>query len=231
MPKPGQIPLPFPDRSLSFAEMTITDANRAAIAAVRRLERWPYHVFCLVGPGRSGLSTLALAWAHDCQWQVFSAQDLDQIDASLIEDMASGNIAIDRADLVEAQGKLLHLVSSAERLASRVLMTASRSPAHWLMTSRDLASRLRSAPIAELGPPDEPLMRARLRRAFARQFLQLPQALEDYLVVRLGLRFSEIEDTVSLLSGAAVGRAVTVPLAREVLSDNTAEDDGGEEGT
>ena len=221
MPKRGQIPLSFPERSLSFAEMKLTGANRAAIAAVRQVARWPYHVFCLVGPAQSGLSTIALAWAHENAGEVYTADAFADLSPSQLDAVADGSVALDRADLVGDQARLLQLISSAERRGGRVLMTAHAAPSHWTVASPDLASRLRSAPIAGLAPPDEALMRARLQRAFARHFLALSPVLEDYLVVRLGQSYAHIEDTVAQLSGAAAGRAVTVPLARELLSDDT----------
>ena len=68
--------------------------------------------------------------------------------------------------------------------------------------------------------PDEELMRARLRRACARSYLDLPSVVEDYLVTRLGLDYSQIEQSAELLAGATGERPLTIPLAREILGDS-----------
>jgi chromosomal replication initiation ATPase DnaA len=82
-----------------------------------------------------------------------------------------------------------------------------------------LNSRLQAAPLAEIPAPDEELMRARLKRAFARSYLNLPKSVEDYLVTRLGLDYSLIERSAEILAGASGERALTIPLVREILDE------------
>ena len=101
-----------------------------------------------------------------------------------------------------------------------ILLTAHTPPSHWVFQSPDLNSRLQSAPLAEVPAPDEELMRARLRRACARSYLDLPNVVEDYLVTRLGLDYSQIEQSAELLAGATGDRPLTIPLAREILGDS-----------
>lgn len=217
MSEPGQIPLRFPEQSLSFDEMALTDANRGVIAAVRKTARWPYHVFCLIGPMQSGLTTIARAWANEQGGAYLSAADFVALSASEIEAMCSKSLAVDRADQIQSESLLLNTISAVGRLGGRLLLTAPNAPAQWQSSSRDLASRLKSAPIAELGAPDEALMRARIQRACARAYLVLTKPVEDYLVTRLGLSFAGIEDAVLRLDGAAADRPLSVPLVREVL--------------
>lgn len=230
MSKPGQIPLSFPERPLGFDEIAITDANRGALSAIRRADQWPYHVFCLVGRAKSGRSTLARAWATEREGVYLTAHACARLTAPEIEDMAAGSLAVDDADSVKEQSILLNLIGAFERSGGRLLLVAGKAPAHWHTEMRDLASRLRSAPIGELTAPDESLMRARIQRACARAYLKLPKAVEDYLVTRLGLSFEAIEETVTALNGAAGDRALSVHLAREVLSGNTKSVEDRDEG-
>lgn len=217
MSGPGQIPLRFPEQSLNFEEMEITASNRGVIAAVRKVEMWPYHVFCLIGPAQSGLTTIANAWAAERNGEVLSSDAFEGLSRADLEDLAAGAVAIDRADQIASETQLLNAISLVERLGGRLLLTAGHAPSHWHSSSQDLASRLKSTPIADLGAPDEALMRARIQRACKRAYLNLPQAVEDYLVTRLGLSFADIEDAVLRMDGAAAGRPLSVPLAREVL--------------
>lgn len=221
MPPSRQIPLRFPESSLSFEDMTISSANRAISAAVRQAERWPYHVFCLIGPEGAGVSTLSQAWARDRGAQYLPAGAFDKIELNAIEEISQTDVAIDDVDHLKRADGLLMLISAAQRNRQRVLLASHSAPASWPFQSPDLRSRLKAAPLAEIPSPDEPLMRARLRRAFARSALELPKSVEDYLVTRLGLDYSLIEHSVEILAGASGERPLTIPLAREILEQES----------
>ncbi len=221
MPPSRQIPLQFPEASLSFEDMAITGANRAICAAVRNVERWPYHAFCLVGPSGSGVSTLTQAWARSRDASYIRADELGKIDVKAIERLSSQDVAIDDVDQLKRGDDLLLLLSAIKRNQRRVLLASHSVPAAWKIQSPDLNSRLNAAPLAEIPAPDEELMRARLRRAFARSVLKLPKPVEDYLVTRLGLDYSLIEDTAEILAGASGERPLTIPLSREILEEES----------
>jgi len=198
--------------------MAQTPANMRVIAAIRDVDRWAQSRFCLTGPAKSGVTTLLAAWAAERQGTFLDAEVAG--DAGYAPgDFAQGDsVAIDNADRIADESWLLNLLSTAKRQNGYVLLAAHCPPLEWLIDSPDLRSRLRSAQLVALGPPDEALMRARLRRATARFRLSLPRQVEDYLVVRLGLSYTAIEDTVIALAGAAGGRrALTVPLAKTAL--------------
>lgn len=221
MSKPKQLPLRFPEADLNFETLAITSANRMVIAAMRRVAQWPYHVFCLVGPEKSGLTTLAKSWATERDGAYVSGRDFENMSNDDISRLMRGDVAVDRPDLIGDTSTLLFGLSAANRQNSKVLLAATKAPSLWQHQTRDLESRLKSAPIAELPAPDEDLMRARLQRACMRAYLKLPRAVEDYLVTRLGLEYSPIEDTIDALAGLAADRPITVPLVREVLGEET----------
>lgn len=221
MSTPRQLPIRFPEADLDFSTLAITDANRIIITAIRRSQHWPYHVFCLVGSAKSGLTTLAKAWAKECGGNYVTGADFEKLSSDDISKLMATDVAIDRPDLIRDTSNLLFGLSAANRQGTKVLLAATASPSRWAHQSKDLESRLKSAPIAELPAPDEDLMRARLRRACARAYLTLSNPVEDYLVTRLGLEYSAIEDTIEALAGLAVDRPITVPLVREVLGQET----------
>lgn len=223
MSEPKQIPIRFPEADLDFDQLTVTPANRAILAAVRRSDHWPYHVFCLVGSSLSGLTTIAKAWARERGGTYMDGKDFAALKSEQIETLASNDFAIDRPDLISDQTNLLFAVSAAERLGSKMLLAAGSAPATWQSCSPDLMSRLRSAPIAEIPLPDEPLMRARLKRACDRAYLNMPIGVEDYLVTRLGLDYSRIEYVIEALAGLAADRPLTIPLVRKVLGQENDE--------
>lgn len=221
MPPSRQIPLQFPETPLNFEDMAVTSANRAICAAIRKVERWPYHAFCLIGPKGSGVTTLARAWAEDRAAVYFDATDLIKLDLPEIEKVTEQDLVIDNVDALDQAETLLLVLSGVKRHQRAILLTGHTAPANWTFQSPDLNSRLKAAPLAQLPAPDEELMRARFRRAFARSALDLPKTVEDYLVMRVGLDYSQIEQAAEILAGASGDRPLTIPLVREILGDES----------
>ena len=219
MPPSRQIPLQFPEANLSFEDMAITGANRAICGAIRNVERWPYHAFCLVGPPGGGVSTVARAWALERDANFLRGEELSKVYVKTIERLSQKDVAIDDVEQLKRADGLLLLLSAIKRNGRRLLLAAHSVPNSWHFQSPDLNSRLKAAPLAEIPPPDEDLMRSRLQRAFARSVLKLPKAVEDYLVTRLGLDYSLIEHSAEILAGASGERPLTIPLAREILEE------------
>lgn len=213
-----QLPLSFPETLLDFDVMEQTPANARVIAALRDVDRWAQPALFLLGPEKSGLTTMAAAWAAE-QGGIYVDARSDQDLATLRpEELAADAVVIDNAEDVSDESWMLNELSAVKRVGGHILLTANRPPNEWSIRSPDLRSRLLATPIVEVGPPDDPLMRARLKRAMSRFGLNLPVQVEDYLVVRLGLSYTAIEETVKVLAGAAGGRrALTVPLARDAL--------------
>jgi chromosomal replication initiation ATPase DnaA len=201
--------------------MAITSANRAICAAVRNVDRWPYHAFCLIGPKGSGVTTLAHAWADERKATFFDAANVAELDLTELESITEHDLVIDDVDNLKRAEPLLLLLSGVKRHQKAILLTAHTAPATWSFQSPDLNSRLQAAPLAQLPAPDEELMRARLRRAFSRSVLALPKTVEDYLVTRVGLDYSQIENVAEILAGASGDRPLTIPLARVILGDET----------
>ena len=219
MPPSRQIPIQFPEASLSFDDMAVTSANRAVRAAIRNTDRWPYHAFCLIGGPGSGVTTLANAWARERNARYLTANDLSKLNDKALDELSEADVVVDDVDQLKKAERLLLLLSAVERNGNRILLAAHSAPASWHFQSPDLNSRLHAAPLGEIPAPDEALMRARLKRAFARSVLKLPKPVEDYLVTRLGLDYSLIEHSVEILAGASGERPLTIPLAREILEE------------
>lgn len=219
MPPSRQIPLQFPEAALSFEDMAITSTNRTICAAIRKTDRWPYHAFCLIGPKGSGITTLARAWARDREATYFSSKELVALNLAEVERVTETDLVIDDVDALNDAEILLLLLSGIKRQQKSILLTGHTVPAQWSFQSPDLISRLHAAPLAQLPAPDEELMRARFERAFARSALVPPKSVQDYLVTRVGLDYSQIEQVAEMLAGATGDRPLTIPLVREILGD------------
>ena len=217
--KNRQMALEFPERELWLENLAVTPANRTAIAVLKRWPDWRTHAVAIVGQPKAGLTTAARAWAKHADGQVFSAAAFNRLSHKKIETLASGAVAIDPADEVKDEENLLSLINLSGRLGGSVLLTGHTAPARWNVRQADLASRLKSMTIVELGPPDDEMVSIRLHAAMKRRYLKLPEDVEAYLLTRIERNYAALETFVESLHEMAEGREVTVPLAREVLEE------------
>jgi chromosomal replication initiation ATPase DnaA len=174
-PKSQQLRLPFPEAIGSFEDLAITDANRAAIEAIRKWPQWQSAVLCLIGPVQSGLGVTAKLWARDADAIELSARAFDQMNLADVEAVSHRNCVIDLADQVTNEESLLTLFNLARSKGTRLLLTARGHGAGWPCQSLDLRSRLETMPIAEIYPPDEEMIKARLLASCKGSILSLAQ--------------------------------------------------------
>ncbi|MEH6810127.1 MAG: hypothetical protein V7651_14820 [Hyphomonas oceanitis] len=216
---PDQLSFGFPATGLGFADLVVSPVNESALRIVQRPENWPTPVLCLVGAPKSGLTTIAHAWAQRFGGDVFEAKAFASLKARDVDARAAALTAIDGADRVPAGDKVLSLINLISGGAGRMLLTANVPPPQWQAPSADLKSRLNSMPVTEIDPPDEAMMMGRLKAAAVRHFLKLEPDVLKYLVPRLDLSYEAIETFAERLSDGVtdLGRAPSVPLVKEVL--------------
>lgn len=181
---------------------------------MRKPELWPKDCLIITGPRKCGLSTLANAWAKDFQSSLVQAEEVKSLPLGFD---SNAYLHIDDVDKLPLDGVFLAMIAALGRKGQRLLLTSHKSPADWSLQSPDLGSRLKSMPIMTLGPPDEEMMRARIKRGCQRYYLIMPQAVEDYLVLRLGLNYEAIENALDKLNSAVSEKPLTIPFVSEVL--------------
>ncbi len=130
--------------------------------------------------------------------------------ASLLDDA-------DRCGAPEAA--LFHLLNLVRERRGFLLLTATAPPDRWGVRMPDLLSRLRLAPMLELGAPDEALLRAVLVKLFADRQLLVDESVVAYLTLRLGRSLGDARRVVGALDRTALARnqRVTRPMAASVL--------------
>lgn len=217
--KQKQLALDFPEPAPTLDSLSVTSSNRTAMAVLKRWPDWRTHTLAIVGQPKSGLTSAAHAWAAHAKAEVVDIRTLDRLSHKNVEALSSGPVAIDGADKVRNEDNLLSLINLSARGGGHVLLTAEKAPALWRVRQPDLASRLKSMTLVELGPPDDEMVSIRLRAAMKRRFLKLPSDVEAYLLMRIERNYAALESFVEDLHEMAEGREVTVPLARDVLDD------------
>ncbi len=187
------------------AEFIVTESNRAAVAHLERPALWPVFATLLTGPRKSGRSLLGRVFAR-----------------------RSGGRVIDDADRADERA-LFSAWNEAQTTRRPLVMIAEVPPPAWQIALPDLASRLSATPTVTLGPPDDDLIGRLLAKQLERRGLELTLEVRAYLIPRSPrshhgvIALADALDTASL----ARRRAVTIPLARQVLGPIDAHSEGG----
>jgi chromosomal replication initiation ATPase DnaA len=210
----------------SREDFLASDSNADALHLIEAWPHWPESVLLLVGERGSGKSHLAAIWATQARAEIISGTRLADINVAQV--MERPALAIDAVDeLGGAEAPLFHLLNLARERRRSVLLTAQSRPDHWGLKTPDLLSRLRLAPVVELGAPDDFLLQDVLAKLFRDRQLLVDPAVIDFIALHIdrslevARAFVELIDRVALARGSAVTRS----LARELLIDATDETD------
>ncbi len=188
------LPLDWPADEADDA-FIVTPSNAAAVRHLDAIGTWPVSTSLLTGPRKSGRSLLGRIFAQ-----------------------RSGGRLIDDADRRDERS-LFNAWNEAQATRQPLLLVAEVPPPEWRVSLADLRSRLSATPVITLGPPDDELIGALLAQLLARRGLAVGPEVIAYLVPRSARSHISVIDLVDALDAASLARrrAVTIPLAREVL--------------
>ncbi len=192
-------------------------SNEAALAMVENWPDWPDRILTFIGPAGSGKSHVLAIFAKRAE--AFRAEALDLPTVAALAERAPQAIALDDVDRVRDETALFHLLNFAVEHRVSVLMSARRPATAAEVQLPDLLSRLRRAPVIEIGAPDDGLMRAVLEKLFRdRQLIVEPPALA-YAALRLERSLDAARAFVAALDRAALAqqRPVTRALAAQLI--------------
>lgn len=212
-----QLPLGFsPLSAMTEADFVPTEGNQEALAWINRWPEWPAHGLILYGPKDSGKTHLAHIWAAKTGAQFIAQPSLDMGDRLVIEDA-------DKAIVGSiAEEMMFHLLNQLKDRGGHILLTATQAPVRWTIPLPDLRSRLLALPTAHIDPPDDAALFAVISKLFADRQIRVTADIVDYLVRRIERSYAAAMAAVAACDAAALatGRAITLPLVREVLARN-----------
>ncbi len=181
-------------------EFVVGPSNAAAVRMLDRWAAWPVRTAILAGPPQSGRSLLG---------RIFAAR--------------SHGVVIDDAD-AEPEEALFHAWNWAQDARRPLLLIVRDLPPVWSVALPDLRSRLAASPAATIDAPDDALIRALFEHGFARRHVDARPDLIAWLTARVERSHRSVMETIDRLDRAALAgrRRLSIPLARETLTDAAA---------
>ena len=216
-----QLTFDLPRRAaLGRSDFLVSECNASAVGWVDRWPDWPPGPLVLHGPPSCGKTHLLHLWSDRASAVAINGKNLGEEEvASLVVDRRL-RIAVDDGDHA-SEHALLHLHNSCLESRGSLLITARQPPGSWTVLLHDLGSRLRAALTVGIGPPDDALLGAVLVKHFADRQLRVSPEVVSYLLRHMERSFAAAADVTAGLDLASLrgGRAITVPLARKLLTE------------
>ena len=220
----AQLPLELAPRpALGREDFLVAPSNEVAVAWIDRWPDWPGPVLALYGPPGCGKTHLCQVWRAASGAVEIDGPRLARAEPPELLGAARVCVLDDAEAILGGEAavaeRLLHLFNSVVERGGQVLLAAQAAPARWPCGLADLGSRLAAATAVRLEAPDDGLMEAVLVKLCADRQLAVGEEVLRYLLARMERSFAAARSLVAALDRASLaeGRAVTVPLARQVL--------------
>lgn len=219
MPGPtNQLRLPLQrDLPAGATALVVSDSNRAAVAALSDWPPQPGERLALCGPAGSGKSRLGALWAERVGAVPLFGEEAAMADPLELEGRA---VLLDDADQADEE-TLFHLINLTQSGGGALLMIAREAPGAWAVALADLRSRLAATRTVAVEAPDDAVLAAMLRAAFAERSIAPGEDVIDYLVRRIERSAEAARDVAARLD--ALHRPVTRVLARQVIEGAAAD--------
>lgn len=227
---PFQAGLELRARPSRFADLDDAPASAAAIEFLKNAPYWPFVAACLVGPEKSGRTTLALAWAALMDGAVVSGADYEVMDAGARAQLLARPLAIDPGAFDLSESTLLSLLMQAQEAGCRVLLTASELPGNLEVDSRDLASRLAAMATTRIAAPDDATLSSRISSIMAVHGFAVSDDVLRYLEMRLKRTYEDVVACAMRMAGlAGAGRGLSRGVAMQAIAEMYGRQPGDED--
>ncbi|MBP9752233.1 MAG: hypothetical protein KBD31_00255 [Proteobacteria bacterium] len=212
----------FKDTSLKeeASSFIVTDSNEAAYNWILN---WPKKtdVFAtfLLGPSKSGKKKLSLIWGQENNANIVDLNSF-HLSEEVISEIYEPCICYLPPELsLEQQTFLFHLFNHLKTKGQHLLFVAEQSIQHYQLELNDLKSRLLTAHIIEISPPDEVLLKALYFKYFHQFGLNVSSDVIDYLSIRFDRTYQSVFDISTILNKQSLllKRTITIPFVKEIL--------------
>ncbi|RIA56835.1 HdaA/DnaA family protein [Dichotomicrobium thermohalophilum] len=188
--------------ALDADDFLVSHCNAEAMRLIASWPDWSARCALIAGPAGAGKSHLVNVWRERSGARVVSAGGIEE---DIVDGLEAGPLAVEDVDrLLSDERALFHLLNLSRERGFDILLTARSLPGAWPIALEDLRSRLRSLPFAEIGPPDDALLRAVLVKLFDDRQLSAPPTVIDYLLRRMERSVAAAADLVARMDKAAL---------------------------
>ena len=211
--------------ALEAQDFLVTPCNHEAVAWIDEWPNWSSPAFVIHGPSGCGKSHLAQVFlARTSGVRVSSLQLLEKEPRALLSGARA--CLLDDVDGAFTQGNkdaleeaLLHLYNTLKEYGSTMMITAKSPPSRWGMSLADLSSRLKTATLAEIRPPDDALLAAVLVKQFSDRQLSIDSEVVAFVQARIERSFRALGQLVAIADKMALAQKsrISIPLMRLVL--------------
>ena len=193
-------------RPADFSRRALVEArcNALAVGWIDRWPDWPAPALVVHGPPSAGKTHLLSVWAGAAGGEFLEVAALREGSRP----RGRRHVAIDDCDGVAgdrtAEEALFHLYNDCMLSGGSLMMTARLPVSRWPIGLPDLASRLRAAPHAPIGAPDDAALIEVLKKHLKDLQLDVPDAVLRYAICHIersfeaAARFAVFLDRVSL---------------------------------
>jgi chromosomal replication initiation ATPase DnaA len=191
-----QIALPLDElRPGHAASLIITDSNAACVRALTRSADWPGHCAILTGPARAGKTLMA---------RYFTSQ--------------TTGVVIEDCDGI-SETVLFNAWNRAQESAGPLLLTSRFQPADWRTILPDLRSRLASAMLIEIPPPDDELVIQLIQKHLTDRGTMMGIEAMNYAARRINRSYADIESFAREVNALALAENVpaSIGLVKRLL--------------
>ncbi|HEY4848850.1 MAG TPA: DnaA/Hda family protein [Methylocella sp.] len=207
-----------PDPGYERENFFVSGSNEQAYAIIELWPSWPDQTLLILGPPGAGKSHLGAIWASTAKAGIQSAASLAAADIEALA--AAGPLLLEDADAIgQSEAQLFHLVNLMRERGMALVLTAKTPPDAWGLRTADLLSRLRLAPTAAIGPPDDALMRAVLVKLLIDRQLVVDTGVVGYIALRIERSLDAARSFIDALDREALARQsrISRAIAADVL--------------
>jgi chromosomal replication initiation ATPase DnaA len=204
--------------ALDADDFMLSACNAEAMRLIASWPDWSARCALIAGPAGAGKSHLVNVWRERSGARVVPASAVDE---TMVDGAGGAHLAVEDVDRhLNDERALFHLLNLSRERGFDILLTARSLPGAWPVELSDLRSRLRSLPFAQIGAPDDALLRAVLVKLFDDRQLSAPPAVIDFLLRRMERSVGAAAELVAQMDKAALAerRRITARFAARFLS-------------
>lgn len=193
-------------------DFVVSHSNFEAYNIILNWKRWQNKRLLIIGPPKSGKTSLARIWQKNTEAIFLNA---NAIDTENIKHNKA--IIIDNIEHFRESG-LINLINFANEKSLSLLLTSTKYPSFSL---KDLNSRIRATYQAIIKEPDEQLLKLLIVRLFAQRQIKVSEKIVNFIFSNIERNYESAYRVVKLVdeTSKTEKRNVTTLFVRKVLAE------------